>query len=153
MLRNVYFAIFQSIIQHGIIAWGGSTKTNLNSLHLLQKRIIKICLKKRFDYATKLIYSEYYVFNSEQVYKYSLLKLYHKNRNQFILQAHNHDTRRKVELSEQLQKLLQDNKSYIHSFKYSFENDSGANDLQHVISYYSLSRCKTVFENVINLSQ
>ncbi|KAJ4431067.1 hypothetical protein ANN_19660 [Periplaneta americana] len=35
---------------------------------------------KRFDYPTKLIYSEYNVFNIEQMYKYTTLKLYYENR-------------------------------------------------------------------------
>lgn len=96
VLRNVYLAIIQSIIQYGIIVWGGSTKINLSPLNLLQKRIIKICLKKRFDYPTKLIYSEFNVFNIEQIYKYTLLKFYHKNRNKFVLQTHNYDTRRNI---------------------------------------------------------
>ena len=43
------FSLVQSVIEYGIIAWGGITKTIPNPLFLLQKHIIKICLRKSLD--------------------------------------------------------------------------------------------------------
>ena len=39
-IRIVYLALVQSIIQYGILVWGGIGKSNLTPLILLQKRII-----------------------------------------------------------------------------------------------------------------
>ena len=70
VLRIVYLALVQSIIQYGVLGWGGIGKSNLTPLILLQKRIIKICLHKPLDYPTTLIYQEFGVLNIEQIYKY-----------------------------------------------------------------------------------
>lgn len=94
VLRLVYLALVESVIQYGIIGWGGITKTALFPLIMLQKRIIKICLKRRLDYPTNLIHSELNVFRIDQIYKYSLMKFYHKNRTKFVAQPHAHNTRR-----------------------------------------------------------
>lgn len=96
ILKIVYTAIVESLIQYGILGWGGSSKTALTPLILLQKRIIKICLKKPKDYPTNLLYSEFKVFNINQIFHFSLLKYYHKNKNNFIKQHHEHKTRRNI---------------------------------------------------------
>ena len=90
----MYLALVESIIQYGIIGWGGTTKSALTPLILLQKRIIKICLKKNMEYPTNLIFSELKVFTIDQIYNYYLLKFYHKNRNKFTAYPHNYSTRR-----------------------------------------------------------
>ena len=78
VLRIVYLALVQSIIQYEVLGWGGIGKSNLTPLILLQKRIIKICLHKPLDYPTKLIYQEFGVLNIEQIYKYILLSYFQK---------------------------------------------------------------------------
>ena len=93
VLRVVYLALVQSVIQYGILGWGGNSKSNLSPLILLQKRIIKICLRKPLDYSTKLIYSEFDVPKIDQIYKHSLLIYFHKNRNNFTNDPHVHSTR------------------------------------------------------------
>ena len=94
VLRIVYLALVQSIIQYGILGWGGIGKSNLTPLILLQKRIIKICLHKPLDYPTKLIYQEFGVLNIEQIYKYILLSYFQKNRNNFKIVPHYYSTRK-----------------------------------------------------------
>ena len=94
ILRLVYLALVQSVIQYGIIAWGGITKTNLNPLYLLQKRIIKICLRKPLDYPTNLIFSEFKVSKIDQIFKQKLLLYFHKNYYSFKTDSHDYHTRR-----------------------------------------------------------
>ena len=55
------------------LSLGGTSKISLKPLILLQKRFIKICLKKSIDYPSKLIFSEFNVLNIDQIYKYTLL--------------------------------------------------------------------------------
>ena len=94
VLRIVYLALVQSIIQYGVLGWGGIGKSNLTPLVLLQKRIIKICLHKPLDYPTKLIYQEFGVLNIDQIYKYILLSYLKKNRNKFKIVPHYYSTRK-----------------------------------------------------------
>ena len=47
-MRMIYYAYFHSIINYGIIAWGGVYNNNLDLLRNLQKRILKIVHKNKF---------------------------------------------------------------------------------------------------------
>lgn len=91
VLRVVYLALFQLVVQYGIIGWSGIAKTILTPLILLQKRIIKICLNKPLDYPTQFIYSECKVLNIDKIYKHTLLIHFHKNRMKFITDTHVHN--------------------------------------------------------------
>ena len=93
ILRLVYLALVQSVIQYGIIAWGDITKTNLNSLFLLQKRIMEICLRKSLDYPTNLIFSEFKVLKIDQIFKQKLLLYIHKNHISVKLDSHGYHAR------------------------------------------------------------
>ena len=44
-LRMIYYAYFHSIINYGIIAWGGVYNSNLDLLRNLQTRILKMFIK------------------------------------------------------------------------------------------------------------
>ena len=94
VLRTVYLALIQSVLQYGIIGWGGSGTSVLTPLILIQKRIIKICLKKPIEYPTELIFPEFNVMTVEQIYKLTLLKYFQKYRNVHVSDPHNYNTRR-----------------------------------------------------------
>ena len=47
-LSMIYYAYFHSIINYGIIAWGGVYNNNLDLLRNLQKRILRIVHKNKF---------------------------------------------------------------------------------------------------------
>ena len=47
-LKMVYYALFHSIISHGIIAWGGVYSTSKSLLDSLQKRLLKIININKF---------------------------------------------------------------------------------------------------------
>ena len=44
-LRMIYYAYFHSIVNYGIIVWGGVYNSNLDLMRNLQKRILKIVHK------------------------------------------------------------------------------------------------------------
>ena len=47
-MRMIYYALFYSIINYGIIAWGGAYNHNINLLQKVQRRLIKIINKNKF---------------------------------------------------------------------------------------------------------
>ena len=69
-------------------------KSVLNPLIILHKRIIKICLNKKIEYPTELIYSEFNVPTIEILYQIKLLAYYHKNYTKFKSNQHIYSTRR-----------------------------------------------------------
>lgn len=94
ILRLIYLALFQSILQYGILGWGNACISNLTPLILIQKRIIKICLNKPIDYSSELLFTDFNVLKIKQIYYIALLIFMHKNRNKFKLYHHKYGTKR-----------------------------------------------------------
>jgi hypothetical protein len=59
-IKTVYYALIQSIMQYGIIGWGGAYTTNLHPLFIIQKKkkIAKIIFKKPRTYPSKFVFKE-----------------------------------------------------------------------------------------------
>jgi hypothetical protein len=55
-LRITYFAMIQSLIQYGIVAWGGCNTTLIHKLSIAQKNIIKIILSKQKTFPSKELF-------------------------------------------------------------------------------------------------
>ena len=47
-LKTIYYAFFHSIINYGIIAWGGDCDNNIKMIQKAQNRILKIISKNKF---------------------------------------------------------------------------------------------------------
>lgn len=56
-LKNTYFALSQSIIEHGIVAWGGAPLTYINKLQVAQNTTLKIIFHKPRFHPTKQLNS------------------------------------------------------------------------------------------------
>ena len=48
-LMIMYYALFHSILNYGIIAWGGAYSNNVNLVENIQKKILKIINKNQFS--------------------------------------------------------------------------------------------------------
>lgn len=77
-LRMIYYAFFQSIINYGIIAWGGAYNNNRNLLQIMQNKILKIINKYQFSINNNPL-------NLEQLYTFeSLIYHYDSLRDKFL---------------------------------------------------------------------
>lgn len=68
-LKNVYFALVQSIINYGISIWGGTHKYIMNYLQITQNKIIKIMLSKPQLYVNESIYNDFNVLKINQLHQ------------------------------------------------------------------------------------
>lgn len=97
LLKTVYYAYVQSVLQYGILVWGGALKTTLTPLSILQKAIIKVALKKDRRFPTDQLFDEFKVFNITQLFVKSLILFMFKNRLDIFQQTtHNYRTRSAV---------------------------------------------------------
>lgn len=71
--KIVYYALVQSIIQYGIIVWGGAYKKHIHQLIVAQKTIIKIILKKPKRYSSTQTYLDAQILDVKKLYDKSLL--------------------------------------------------------------------------------
>lgn len=80
LMKNVYFALAQSLIQYGIIVWGSAAKKHLNTLYVTQKYILKVIAKKPKMYSTDLLFQDLNLLKVESIWKLELLKFAAKNK-------------------------------------------------------------------------
>lgn len=74
-LRIIYHALFESIVNYGILAWGGCNKTTYKPLLATQNRLIKIC-NARNDQPTPLAITETFMTESVRYYYQDCKQMY-----------------------------------------------------------------------------
>jgi hypothetical protein len=94
LIKMIYYAYVQSLLQYGILAWGGCFQSFLSPLEITQKSIIKAALNKHWQYPTELLFDEFKVFNIRQLYLKTLVLYIHNNRQSlFHYTLHSYSTR------------------------------------------------------------
>ena len=108
-LRMIYYAYFHSIINYGIIAWGGVYNNNLDLLRNLQKRILRIVHKNKFI-------CQDYPMNLEQSFTYEALGYHYTNlKDQYITSSS--ITRNKTLTIPKHKKKISTKNSYMKALK------------------------------------
>lgn len=94
LLKTVYYAYVQSLLQYGILAWGGAFKCYKSVLATLQNSVIRAALNRPLRYSTSLLYDEFKVFTINQLYTRALALYIFKNKFfMFNAISHNYSTR------------------------------------------------------------
>jgi len=57
-LKNTYFALSQSIIEYGRVAWSGASQTYTNNIQTAQNTILKIIFRKPRLFPTNQLFFE-----------------------------------------------------------------------------------------------
>lgn len=89
-LMQIYYAFFNSIMNYGIIAWGGAYNNNLNLIQNIQRKLLKIINKNQFPERNsqinirQLFILESLLFHYEK-FKYRYVQSISKTRNKNIL--------------------------------------------------------------------
>lgn len=79
VLKEIYRSMVQSILQFGIVVWGGTYVTHLNKLVVLQKTILKIIHSLPRLTPSSEVYDRAKVYTVRQLFVKQLLLYYHKH--------------------------------------------------------------------------
>lgn len=79
IIRMVYHCLCQSIIEYDISVWGGAGQSTFIELERAQRAVIKVALKKPFNYSTDLLYKEFGVLRVRQLFILKAALLTHKS--------------------------------------------------------------------------
>lgn len=93
-LRTLYYALAESQLRYGIIAWGGAYNCHIKNLEIVQKWILKIIHKKEINYPTDALYKLANVLDIRQLYCYTII-LKQKNNKCKQMIDHSYKTRYK----------------------------------------------------------
>lgn len=94
LLRLLYFALVQSVIEYGISAWGAAYPSILRNVEVTQKSIIKVILEKPRDYPTNEIFKDFQVLPIKKLFHMSVFLEYNKRPKSLF--DHNYRTRNNV---------------------------------------------------------
>ncbi|KAG7312982.1 hypothetical protein JYU34_000054 [Plutella xylostella] len=77
IIRQVYFALCQSVLTYCITSWGGSAKTLLLRIERAQRAVLKVSTFRPFRYPTKLLYESCKVLTVRQLFISSIVLKQH----------------------------------------------------------------------------
>lgn len=76
LLKMLYYAFINSRLEYGISIWGGTYITTIKTLTTLQKRFIRLILKKTKLEHTKPLFKQSCILPIKNLYIYKVLKLF-----------------------------------------------------------------------------
>lgn len=93
LLTNTYYALAQSNLNYGVIAWGGATQNIVEKVNVTQRKILKIIHRKPHTYSTHELYQLAQVPTVRQLYITEAVIQTYKNRQNIPQVSHDHNTR------------------------------------------------------------
>lgn len=96
-IKTVYSAIVQSLLQYGILIWGGANKTHLKPIITAQKTVIKIIFQKPRRFPSKEVYALLSVLSVRSLYSKHAIIYVHKHK-QELSTNHSLNTRTRTNL-------------------------------------------------------
>lgn len=94
-MRILYYALVESHINYGIIAWGAATSNHVSNLEIIQKSILKVIYRKPRIYSSNDLYGSTKILDIRQLFLLQVLIRQHKNKHELIQIEHNYETRYK----------------------------------------------------------
>lgn len=93
ILREVYFAMAQSLLQYGITSWGSAYNNILNKLKTTQNILLRTILNKNRFYQSKELYTIFNVQTLHEIYIYKIATFSIKKKEQWPTTQHTYNTR------------------------------------------------------------
>lgn len=82
---HIYNSLFMSQLNYCSLVWGNTTKTNLNRMHVLQKKAIRHIAGVEHNAHTKNLFNKLNLISVHNLYNFNLAKTYKSH-------LHHHDT-------------------------------------------------------------
>lgn len=122
-IKMVYCAFVQSVLQYGILAYGGTNKTLISSLSVVQKSIIKAAFQKSRRYPSHLLFTEASILTVRQIFIKTLLVYTFLHKKDVVTPiAHNYPTRNALNVGCHIPQVVKSvnytNSFYIANFLY-----------------------------------
>lgn len=92
LLLTIYKTLVESVLQYGIIVWGGLYSTALEPLNVIQNYILKVISKRDRLYTTNQLYNAN-ILNVRMLYFHNCCLFIYKNTNIQKPVSHQHNTR------------------------------------------------------------
>ena len=83
-LLTLYYSLVLPYIQYCILVWGSTYSSNLNRIALLQKRVVRIINKEKFDVHTDPIFKELKILTLDDIYLFHLGKFMYLFQNNLL---------------------------------------------------------------------
>ena len=90
VLINLYYSLVYPYVLYGILVWGGSSDVHINSILLLQKKIIRIVTNSEFLAPTAPLFYSTKILRVKDVYRYILGTYMYRQHSLGTLQLHSH---------------------------------------------------------------
>ncbi|KAL1446339.1 hypothetical protein WDU94_005523 [Cyamophila willieti] len=95
LLKQMYFALVQSVLEYGLCVYGRADPTVKQKLKSVQNLILKIIYRKNNLFSTERLYRELQVLDLENLFKKNICAYVHKNRTELLAtMEHGYNTRR-----------------------------------------------------------
>lgn len=159
-LKIVYYALTQSILEYGIIDWGGTYYIHLKPLITIQKCILKVIMKRPISYPTADLYDECKILDIRKLYVKNIAKYVHKNITSFKKITHLSNTRNKInnnlEIPRTSKKLAQNQVTFLGPKLYNaipveIRGCPSSITFMCLVKKWIFSIPITTFEKIINL--
>lgn len=97
VLKTVFHAHIQSHIAYGLCVYGGTSKTNLNKILILQKKAIRTMLNLSKEESVRQLFIEHQILTVYSLYIYQCIMFVKVNETKFIVNSniHSYNTRNK----------------------------------------------------------
>lgn len=114
LLTLVYRALVESLINYGLVVWGGLYWNSLRPLSIVQNYIIKVMFKLNRGFSTSLLYSQD-ILDVRSLYCLSVCTYVHKTNKQPQV---NHNYRTRNNVNRHLKVPVSNNAKHLRSFTY-----------------------------------
>jgi hypothetical protein len=107
MIQNIYFTIFQALLQFGILFWEGTGSELSIRIFRIQKRVIRSMVVASSRTSCRQLFKELNILTLASLYMFEVtcfIRKYCQSLKQNS-QVHQHNTRRKLDIHVKPQKL------------------------------------------------
>ena len=146
-LKNLYYSLVYPYLTYCILIWGGTYRTHLNKILLLQKKVVRIITKSRYLAHTDPLFKKMEILKINELYEFHLALYAYVNRNNFNYASHSHETRNRSDSQPAFNRLnlTQRSLSYaapdiLNSLPLSIRNSPSIGSFKRECKTYLLAR-------------